>query len=141
MKEYKYAGMQHVQAANIPAELRSLNQWVCWKTIPNGNAKPRKVPVNSRTGREASSTDPSTWSTFEVAVGQATTHNLSGIGFVFVSGGEYSGVDLDHCLNELEKPASKLAEKAIRFLPAYWEVSPSGTGVKAIVKGRIEEGA
>ena len=37
---------------NIPTELQSLKQWVCWKAIPD-EARPgkiKKIPINASTG-------------------------------------------------------------------------------------------
>jgi primase-polymerase (primpol)-like protein len=53
---------------NIPAELRQIPQWVCWKAKPGKNGKIDKVPFDPKTGRAASSTDPATWGVFEQAV-------------------------------------------------------------------------
>ena len=46
---------------NIPIELRKLNQWVCVK----GDSK---IPINVNTSTPASSTDPSTWCSFDNAL-------------------------------------------------------------------------
>ena len=62
---------------NIPAELKALKIWACWKSVPNpGKDKPDKVPfsyqVNSITGLEeikpASCNRPNEWMTFGDAV-------------------------------------------------------------------------
>ena len=62
---------------NIPDELKALNHWVVWKSVPaGGKSKPGKVPISLRinTARgekeigPASCNDPETWMAFEDAV-------------------------------------------------------------------------
>jgi primase-polymerase (primpol)-like protein len=62
---------------NIPQELKTLNQWVVWKSVPaKDDSKPGKVPIslriNKTTGEKeigpASCNDPETWMTFEDAM-------------------------------------------------------------------------
>ena len=51
----------------LPARLRRLHRWVCWRyQIRNG--KPTKIPFDAKSGREASSTDPQTWSSLAEVV-------------------------------------------------------------------------
>ena len=84
-----------VDFENIPSELKERPQWVCWRYIER-DGKPTKCPFNARTGEMASSTDPSTWSTFDEAIAawrQDPRHE--GIGFVFAADDPFCGVDLD----------------------------------------------
>ncbi|MFP6720269.1 MAG: hypothetical protein VCF25_08395, partial [Candidatus Poribacteria bacterium] len=50
----------------IPAELRILDRWVCWKREIR-NQKPTKVPYGATSLKRASADDPSTWTSFEIA--------------------------------------------------------------------------
>ena len=45
--------------ANIPAELKELRQWVCWRYTER-EGKQTKVPYNVYTGGEADVTNPAT---------------------------------------------------------------------------------
>src|SRR5688572_2197345 len=85
---------------NIPVALRAIPQWVAWRAdVPHeAGKKPVKMPVNPLTGKNASSTDPATWSTFEMAIQRANDDRLAGIGFVFTEEAGIVGVDLDHCV-------------------------------------------
>src|SRR4029077_8903158 len=67
-----------------PAELARRPQWVAWRLVPReGEPKPTKVPYDARTGRHASTTDPSTWATFEEAAAFCAHHEwASGVGYV-----------------------------------------------------------
>src|SRR5262245_1008727 len=67
---------------NIPESLRTVNQWVAWKLVPR-DGKMTKLPINVKTGTNASSTDPSTWATFDEALDYYHAHDVAGIGFVF----------------------------------------------------------
>ena len=53
---------------NIPEDLKALDQWVCWRyTWDEDRQDWTKVPLNPRTGDKASSTNPKTWTSFDVA--------------------------------------------------------------------------
>jgi hypothetical protein len=117
--------------ANIPEELRALDQWVVW------NADKR--PHNPLTGKPASISDPSTWTTFNKACQAATMRGFSGIGFVFTKDDIYAGIDLDKVINDKEviRPDAK---EIIGKLDSYTEVSQSGRGVHIIVRGKKPNG-
>ncbi len=84
--------MSTIRLENIPAELRERLQWVTWK-LENGT----KVPYNARTGRRASSTDPSTWASYAEACAAAQHRHHVGVGYVFAPDDPYVGIDLDDC--------------------------------------------
>ncbi|MGE5618091.1 MAG: phage/plasmid primase, P4 family [Sphingomonadaceae bacterium] len=115
----------------IPAELRQCAQWVAW----DFNAKGDKVPINSRTGKLASVSDPSTWGNFGTAYRYAQKHNC-GIGFVFTEQDPYCGVDLDDCRDPARGTMTVETWERIAALDSYSEVSPSGTGVKIFLKAK-----
>ena len=71
---------------NFPEELKALPQWVVHKL---------KVPYNANNMKCASSTDSSTWSDFQTSLSACEQHNMNGIGFVFVEGQGYVGIDVD----------------------------------------------
>jgi len=131
------------QRANpIPAELRAIPQWVGWKYIPEpGKAKPRKLLINPRTGKAAKSNDPQTWSGYDTAVLAAKRYRLAGVGFVFSSADPYCGVDLDNCRNKETGAIAQWAKHILDRLKSYSEVSPSGTGIKVFLKGKLPANA
>jgi putative DNA primase/helicase len=118
-----------IHPPEIPAELRNLPQWVAWK-YENGT----KLPVNVNTNKLASSTDPSTWTTFETAVSKRNGH--AGIGFVFSADDEYCGIDFDACYRNDTGETAPWALTWITKLNSYSEISPSGTGIKVWVKAK-----
>src|SRR5262245_59178443 len=81
--------------SGVPEWMQQLPQWVVWRYQQRGG-KWTKVPFTARGGR-ASSTDPKTWSTWEVALAAYRAGGYDGVGFVFASGRELTGFDLDDC--------------------------------------------
>ncbi len=117
----------------IPAELLALGQMVAWRPERRGE-KMTKIPVNPRTGGQASTTDPATWGTFTEADAAASTIVGGGIGFVFATNDGYTGVDLDACRDPETGEIETWAQAIINGLDSYTEISPSGRGVHIIVK-------
>ncbi len=98
--------------------------WVTWKAEKSGN-RITKIPY-SLSGKKASSTDASTWSTaLEVT---AKTKNL---GIVFSKEENLLGIDIDKCLEGQEIKHAKKENIAQLIIEAdtYTEISPSGTGL------------
>lgn len=114
----------------LPPELRALPQWVCWGIY----ADRPKMPVNPTTGKPARAGDPSTWSSFETAACYKAAGRCKGIGFEFNNNG-IVGVDFDHCLKDGK--LTPFAAKWVKALDSYTEISPSGTGVHVLVKGKL----
>ena len=121
---------------HIPQELKSLPQWVCWKQIPDsGKPKPKKVPIAPLTGGFGTSTDVTTWATFEQAVTMfATNSEMTGIGFVFTANDPYCGIDLDNCIDPVSGELHSQARQYVDLLDSYTETTPSGAGLHVIVK-------
>ncbi len=128
------AALLTVRPDSIPAELRVRPQWVLWRLEERGG-KPTKVPYNPGTGRRTSTTDLMTWGLFEEALEELERYD--GIGFVFCSGDPYVGVDLDGCVDPETGEIAPWATQIIDGLDSYTELSPSGTGVHIIARGKF----
>jgi putative DNA primase/helicase len=124
-------------AALLPDTLTERDQWVNWAwQFDAARSVWTKVPKQP-TGRNASSTDPETWSTFEDVLAAADRNPEFGVGYVFANGDAIVGIDLDDCLDvegHLKPWAMPIIE---RFADTYLEVSPSGCGVKIFVRADI----
>ena len=124
----------------IPIELKKLNHWVCWKRVkdPKHPEKPRKVPINARTGMEAKSDDPSTWCDFSTAAMSAV--EFAGIGFMF-GGSGYFGVDIDGIADEIADFTNgsngNIISEFTAALGSYMELSQSGAGIHIICRGKL----
>jgi primase-polymerase (primpol)-like protein len=120
----------------VPACLRSLAQWVCWKYVER-DGKQTKVPMNPTTGGSADSTDSSTWSTFEQAITACRNDSsLAGVGFVFTATDPFCGVDLDDCIEPATGQLKPWGHEMITRLASYTEISPSGNGVKVFLRAK-----
>lgn len=113
---------------NIPQELRVLKQWVC----ANENSK---VPMQATCPYPASSTNPSTWASFEDALWAVQHGYYDYLGFVFNDNG-IVGIDIDDGFDSDGK-ASQLAHDIADKCGSYTEQSKSGRGFHIFVKGDI----
>jgi len=118
---------------NIPEELRSINRWVLWKYVKEGDDW-KKMPCQSN-NRPAKSNDPSTWTTFETVVDAHMFGDYDGIGLVIDGSGDFQGIDLDDCVDDGR--LNDLAEQTLSRIDGYAEVSPSGTGVKIFTRSNL----
>ena len=121
-------------------ELRQHRQWVCWalETRP-GATKPTKPPKSPHTGFGASHAKPSDWGTYEQAEAMAARRKFAGVGFILSETDDYTGVDLDRCRDPESGKLDQWADDIVSLGETYWEVSPSGTGLRAFVRGKIEK--
>lgn len=128
-----------LNVSGIPGSLKSIAQWVGWRiTAPDKpGGKIGKVPVNPRTGRDASTTDPETWGTFEEALAAVERHGLAGVGFVFTKDSGVVGIDLDKCRDAETGALEPWAQGIVETLNSYTEVSPTGTGVHVLARGEL----
>ena len=121
---------------NLPAALAPLKaqpQWAGWKWTKNGSGDWQKPPYQSvAPDRFASVTDPSTWSTYEVAVARWQAGDFDGISYILTPQDELAAVDLDDCLTVLSNGGYDIAPWALHFLDngklGYAEVTPSAKG-------------
>ena len=124
---------------SIPVDLQSLNRWVMWRNVnrtkPDGSKVWAKMPISAK-GGAGSSTDPATWVSFGLAVGEYLIGDYDGIGIVL--GGALHGIDLDHCRDPATGLLSALAQETLDRVEGYAEVSPSGTGIKIFTQTNLD---
>jgi hypothetical protein len=144
--------LSHCKMQGVPAieELHALPQWVCWRYERAKNGKLTKVPYDAKKPAatkpkhaKASTTDELTWASYEQAKAryeESQTWKLpyDGIGFVF--NGDYTGIDLDHCIDQETGELSEGLLDTVALFNSYAELSPSRTGVHIIVRGSIPTG-
>ena len=124
----------------IPAELKQLKNWVCYRLQRRDNGDLGKIPVNPKTLQDAKADDPSTWGSFEEATAAAARHpdRVAGIGFEF-GNSPYFGIDLDH----ITDAGGNFLQEALTIVDAvdsYTELSPSGAGLHIICRGSYPDG-
>lgn len=114
---------------HFPEELKAIPQWVC--------ADADRKPINPRTKRAASPTDPNTWATFAEACAAGYPH----VGFVLSERDPYTIIDLD---DKVDNPATEQDwnrhRKILDTMYSYTELSTSKRGYHIIVKGTIPHG-
>lgn len=113
--------------SSFPEELMKVAQFVCWVGSD-------KIPKNPHTGYNAQSNNSETWGTFEEACEACEKYNFDGVGFMFAP--PYFGVDLDHCLDNVD-----FCDEFVETLQSYSEISKSGEGIHIICKGKLPDGA
>jgi putative DNA primase/helicase len=128
-----------VKEENIPSELKSIPQWVCWEKV-NENGKESKIPIDPKTGRRASVRDPTRWSSFRQAVKYCDEHHMDGIGLVLTENDPFWAIDLDNVRNPKTKKIKRWAKVIIKRSNSYTETSPSGTGIRILGKGSVPGG-
>ena len=113
---------------NIPRELKELNQWVCAR-------RNSKVPMKAFENEAASSTNPQTWTTFDMAYEAVSKGFYDYCGFVFADNG-FVGIDIDTGYDE-EGFMTPLAADIIGKCASYTEKSKSGRGFHIILRGTL----
>lgn len=141
--------------SDIPAELQACNQWVLWRLEKRPGVKPTKVPYAPRPGgvkaKVAGEDAPATWGTFAETCAAPLTcvqpcepdlpvelTGFSGIGFVFTRDDPYCFIDLDDTHGDAE--AFQRQMLVFTKFNSYSELSPSGSGLHIICKGRLPQG-
>lgn len=112
----------------IPHELKHLQQWVCTK----GDSKAPRVAISDI---PASSTNPSTWSSYTTALDSVRRGIHDYLGFVFNDNG-IVGIDLDDAYDE-DGFLTPLAADIVGKCGSYTEKSKSGTGIHILLYGDL----
>ena len=126
--------------AKIPQELRDLKQWGLYsrKWLPEKN-KYTKLPLTVD-GRAASSTNETTWSSFDEALtAYLTPNNFEVAGLAFFFKPPYIGIDIDHIKDDIaatiQGDPNTVTNDFIKRTKSYTETSMSGEGIHIITKG------
>ncbi|HQU46595.1 MAG TPA: hypothetical protein PK867_27560, partial [Pirellulales bacterium] len=127
----------------IPAALRKRKQFVGWKARWRDGRNSKlgkwtKVPYRQDNGKTASSTDPSTWCKLSFLLLTMRSRGFDGIGFALGDG--ICGIDLDHCRDAAAGTIEPWALEIVAAIPTYWEVTPSGCGLRAFAFGKLPAG-
>jgi len=126
------------QPDDLPVVLTALPQWLRWRWEWNAaRGYWTKVPVCARSGRNGSTTDPSTWGEIADVVSRLDRDEVDGIGFVFTASDPFCGIDLDHCRDPQTGAISDQALDVLTALDGYAELSVTGSGVHVIVRASL----
>ena len=124
-------------ARSVPAELKARWQWVGFKIIPNTGGKPKKIPVRADSpDRQAKSTYPSTWDTFDTAAQGLADGAYGAVGYALA--GDIVGIDLDgERWVAGDGALSQEAQAMVERCGSYAELSISGKGVHILLHGKL----
>ncbi len=115
----------------IPQELKENAAFCVWKKEKR-QGKPTKVPYNPRNGRLAKTNEPETFTDFNTAMKTFAMGGYDGIGYRVSEG--IGAIDIDHCIRE-DGSLNDVAASILGFFPdAYFEKSPSGTGLRGFFR-------
>ena len=112
---------------SIPSEMQALPQWVgVWSSS--------KIPMQIRQKKAASSSDPTTWATYDEAAEAVRQGVYDQLGFVFAGNG-IVGIDIDTGFED--GLMTQLCADIMAQCGSYTEKSRSGRGVHIFVKGHL----
>ncbi len=121
----------------LPQILTKRPQWILWKAeYIQDKDKVSKIPINPMNYRNASSTDPGTWTSFNEAM--SALRSGYGLGFVLAADDGLTGIDIDKCITD--GTIEPWAQDIINSLNSYTEISPSGTGIRIFAEGDWQPG-
>jgi hypothetical protein len=126
-----------VREESIAPALTAFDQFIVWDYLLRDDRWTK--PLYRVTGSGfAKSTDPAGWGSFRAALAAYRSRHLAGIGFVLMSDDPFCFGDLDDCRDPATGDLSPWAQRVVeRFRHSYQEVSPSGTGIKILIRGRL----
>ncbi len=139
----------------IPETLKLLTQWNGWvrgMSYDSKIPKPTKIAFNvAKNWMKARSNQPGDWNSFEKAVQfvegreknptyyhalkNQILEKIGGLSFQLRQGDNLVGIDLDKCLNPDTGEINQVAKDIVTRLGGYWEISPSGKGLRGFVIG------
>lgn len=128
-----------LQAVRVPEPLRALPAWLVWKFEHFvGEAKPRKIPYwadgTRRHGQQGGPQDRDRLTTFVAARDAAVRAGYDGVGFAPLADFGYTFLDFDACV-DVHGNVPKEIEQIVNR--TYAEYSPSGKGIRAVLKGDL----
>jgi hypothetical protein len=120
--------------ANLPPALAPLlerKQWCVWRWIKRPDGSWQKPPfVAADPMRHASTTDPSTWTTYTNALATVQMKYATGLTYMLTPEDPFAAADLDHC-RDMTGAISDWAQQLLdQAQDTYIEVTPSGCGLR-----------
>ena len=126
---------QQRDLAKLPwalAPLLERPQWAVWRWTQKPDGTWQKPPfMATQPDRHASTSDPSTWSSYETALAAVRARQADGISYILTEDDSFAAIDLDHCrcleTHSIDIWAQLFLERGRN---TYTEVTPSGTGCR-----------
>lgn len=126
----------------IPPALKGFDHFLLWNWVlrPNGKGEQvwTKPPYRVVGSGLAKSTDADGWGSFLAATAEMRARRMAGIGFALGADDPFCFGDIDDCIDLSTGEIAPWARPIVdRFRHTYQEISPSGTGIKILVKGKL----
>ena len=123
-------------------ELAPRRRWACYKKVFDPDSgKSSKKPISAVTGNGAKSNDPRTWCSLKDALSFLSKRKgLAGIVLALTAYDNLIGIDIDHCIDD-KGAISSTALEIIKLADSYTEISPSGHGIRILLRGELPKGA
>lgn len=128
-----------LRTVQVPEPLRELPGWLMWRFEQFvGEAKPRKIPFwadgTRRHGQQGAPQDRARLTTFVAALDAAVRAGFDGVGFAPLKEFGYVFLDFDNCVDVVGHTNTEVEAIVNR---TYAEYSPSGKGIRAVLKGDL----
>ncbi len=136
----RYAkGLENLEK-NVPAELKAIPAWCCYRTKWNEEkGKKDKFLISTKDGKWISSKEPERWVSFDSALKYARENNCEGLSLLLDRKYGITCIDLDKCI--LNAETGEMKQRATRLVNelkgTYIERSTSGNGVHIFLKDDI----
>ena len=124
-------GAAKVNFVNIPQELKANASFCVWRYEKRKGNK-TKIPYNPCTNSPAKVNDKTTFSDFASAMKAYALGGWDGIGYRVSEG--IGAIDIDHCIRDDGSLNDVAASVLGIFTDAYFERSPSGTGLRGFFR-------
>lgn len=120
------------------SEVKSLDQWICWRYKKDKGQKLKKPPTHPTGGYDISPLNPSNWLAYDVAVLHSESSPfLEGIGFVPTENDDLCFLDIDERIEEETGEIPAWISKLLDMLDSYAYLTPNH-GVRIVVKGTLD---
>jgi hypothetical protein len=132
---------QAIAKFDIPELLKAQHNWLVWRlTQKPGQKKPSKIPYYAtngvmRSGEQGSQEDRAQLVSFEEALAAAERGGFSGVGMALLPGLDIVALDFDNCVDDTGKITVPFITDVATS--TYTEYSPSGTGIRAFMRGTL----
>jgi hypothetical protein len=121
------------------SEVKSLDQWICWRYMKGKGQKRKKPPTHPTGGHDINPLKPSNWMAYDLAsMYSKSSPFLEGIGFVPTENDDLCFLDFDERIDEETGEIPVSISKLVDMLDSYAYRTPN-LGVRIVVKGTLDD--
>jgi hypothetical protein len=120
------------------SEVKSLDQWICWRYMKGKGQKRKKPPTHPTGGYDINPLKPSNWMAYDLAsMYSKSSPFLEGIGFVPTENDDLCFLDIDERIDEETGEMPAWIPTLLDMLDSYAYLTPN-LGVRIVVKGTLD---